>query len=303
VLEGLIDRKNDYALIISFDSVNSSAVIESYTPLSSLHSSTLSCAYLSACDRPGLSTTCNNIDSFGSTFDVFTSIKNSLNKTQKHLSHSANIFLSSKKKYKPVAKKVRPVIGELPKKFRIKRKIIGDPLDTIPTLNPNPHPSNQQINILSSDVIESTKITLETFYGQPKETSCTISSNHTTLVSLGAKTRKVVFGLTSFRQSTSQLFLILHGWSETFQSHLASTKKYVQLFKRRLQQASASLQTPPIDLNGFAFSRKTEKLSGLSIASNLSIKLLFSTLAFPLSQNILLNNLVAALAEECWISM
>jgi hypothetical protein len=138
VLEGLIDIENDYALIISFDSVNSSAVIESYTPLSSLDSSTLSCAYLSACDHPGLLITCNNINSFGSTFDVFTSNKNGLIKTQKHLDHSANIFLSSKKKYKPVAKKARLVIGELPKKFHIKHKIIGDPLDTIPTLNPNP---------------------------------------------------------------------------------------------------------------------------------------------------------------------
>jgi hypothetical protein len=138
VLEGLTDRENDHALIISFDSVNSSAVIESYTLLSSLDSSTLSCAYLSACDHPGLLTTCNNIDSFDSTFNIFTSIKNGLIKTQKHLDHSANIFLSSKKKYKPIAKKIHPVIGELPKKFRIKRKIIGDPLDTIPTLNPNP---------------------------------------------------------------------------------------------------------------------------------------------------------------------
>jgi hypothetical protein len=64
-----------------------------------------------------------------------------------------------------------------------------------------------------------------------------------------------------------------------------------------------SLQTPPIDLDGFAFSRKTEKLSDLSIASNPSIELLFSILAFPLSQNILPNDLVAALVEECWISM
>jgi hypothetical protein len=139
VLEGLTDKENDYALIISFDSVNSSAVIESYTLISSLDSSTLSCAYLSACDYPGLSTTCNNINSFDST-EIFTSIKNGLIKTQKLLDHSANIFLSSKKKYKPIAKKVRPVIGELPKKFHIERKIIGNPLDDLPVLNPNPPP-------------------------------------------------------------------------------------------------------------------------------------------------------------------
>jgi hypothetical protein len=40
-----------------------------------------------------------------------------------------NLFLSAKKKYKPIAKKVCPVIGELPEKFWIERKIISNPLD------------------------------------------------------------------------------------------------------------------------------------------------------------------------------
>jgi hypothetical protein len=34
----------------------------------------------------------------------------------------------AKKKYKPVALKVRPILGELPDKFRIIRDIVGDPL-------------------------------------------------------------------------------------------------------------------------------------------------------------------------------
>jgi hypothetical protein len=51
-----------------------------------------------------------------------------------------DLFLSAKKKYKPVAKKVHPVIGELPKRFCIEHKIIGNPLDDLPTLNPNPPP-------------------------------------------------------------------------------------------------------------------------------------------------------------------
>ena len=42
------------------------------------------------------------------------------------------------KKYKPVALKVKPVKGVLPEKFRIERKIIGDPLKDMPELNPNP---------------------------------------------------------------------------------------------------------------------------------------------------------------------
>jgi hypothetical protein len=43
-----------------------------------------------------------------------------------------------KKKYKPVALKVRPVVGELPEKYRIIRNIVGDPLAELPILDPNP---------------------------------------------------------------------------------------------------------------------------------------------------------------------
>jgi len=50
------------------------------------------------------------------------------------------IYLTTTKKYKPVALKVKPVIGELPDKFRIIRNIIGDPLEHLPTLNPKPPP-------------------------------------------------------------------------------------------------------------------------------------------------------------------
>jgi hypothetical protein len=46
----------------------------------------------------------------------------------------------TKKKYKPVAQKVKSVIAELPDRFRIVRHIIGDPLEHMPTLNPNPPP-------------------------------------------------------------------------------------------------------------------------------------------------------------------
>ena len=48
--------------------------------------------------------------------------------------------LAVKKKYKPVALKVKPVIGELPDKFRIIRQIIGDPLQNLPVLPTNPPP-------------------------------------------------------------------------------------------------------------------------------------------------------------------
>ena len=42
------------------------------------------------------------------------------------------------KKYKPVALKVKPVYTELPEQYRIKREIKGDPLEGMPSLNPNP---------------------------------------------------------------------------------------------------------------------------------------------------------------------
>ena len=42
------------------------------------------------------------------------------------------------RKYKPVAKKVRPLLADLPDKYRITRNIVGDPLAEMPTLNANP---------------------------------------------------------------------------------------------------------------------------------------------------------------------
>ena len=48
--------------------------------------------------------------------------------------------LDGKKKYKPVARKIKSVIAELPDKFRIVPNIIGDPLETLPTLPTQPPP-------------------------------------------------------------------------------------------------------------------------------------------------------------------
>jgi Integrase zinc binding domain/RNase H-like domain found in reverse transcriptase len=50
------------------------------------------------------------------------------------------MLISAKKKYKPVARKVKPVLEDLPAKFRIIRNIIGDPLASLPVLNPHPPP-------------------------------------------------------------------------------------------------------------------------------------------------------------------
>ena len=48
--------------------------------------------------------------------------------------------VQTKKKYKPVAQKVRSVVAGTPENFYIKRQIIGDPLADMPELNPNPPP-------------------------------------------------------------------------------------------------------------------------------------------------------------------
>ncbi|KAG5348713.1 hypothetical protein C0989_008801 [Termitomyces sp. Mn162] len=45
-----------------------------------------------------------------------------------------------KKKYKPVTMKTKPVTSHISEDFQIKHQIIGNPLATIPLLNPNPLP-------------------------------------------------------------------------------------------------------------------------------------------------------------------
>jgi hypothetical protein len=127
-----VERENDYVLIISLDSVNFSVFVEAYTPIQSQYSSTLSCIYLSACDLPDteLSTFCNTTSTHS----------DSTTSASKCLTPYTDLFLSTKKKYKPVTKKVRPVIGELPEKFCIQCKSIGNPLNDLPVLNPNPLP-------------------------------------------------------------------------------------------------------------------------------------------------------------------
>lgn len=52
----------------------------------------------------------------------------------------APLFATQKKKYKPVAKKTKPISTALPEKFHIVRNIIGDPLENMPALDPNPPP-------------------------------------------------------------------------------------------------------------------------------------------------------------------
>ena len=59
-----------------------------------------------------------------------------LDSTNPQSEAQASTFAS--RKYKPVAKKVRAVLADLPDKYRITRNIDGDPLAEMPTLTTNP---------------------------------------------------------------------------------------------------------------------------------------------------------------------
>jgi hypothetical protein len=94
--------------------------------------STLLCVYLSICDLP---------DPKSSTFYNATHTPTDLlTLTSEQLAPYTDLFLSAQEKYKPVAKKVLPVIGELPETFRIEREIIDNPLDDLPVLYPHSLP-------------------------------------------------------------------------------------------------------------------------------------------------------------------
>lgn len=63
-----------------------------------------------------------------------------LRKWRKEESEPVANYVQSKKKYKPVGVKVRPVYADLDDQFRITRNITGDPLEGMPDLSPNPPP-------------------------------------------------------------------------------------------------------------------------------------------------------------------
>jgi hypothetical protein len=127
--------------IITFDSTNSSLIIECTADIpdfdSSPHSSSaiISTLYLSASDQFHVPKNASM---------VFTPMQTTLLKSFPSYVTSIDstypTFAATKKKYKPVAQKVQPVITELPNCFRIIRNIVGDPLAEMPKLNPHPPP-------------------------------------------------------------------------------------------------------------------------------------------------------------------
>jgi hypothetical protein len=86
------------------------------------------------------------------------------------LSEPITTYIAAKKKYKPVHLKVKPVIGELPDKFRIIRNIISNPSKTYRFYLWTLRNSNQQAIIQKSAKTNSTPSTTA-FFGHLKDTS------------------------------------------------------------------------------------------------------------------------------------
>ena len=163
----MIADQGDVAVIIEEDPTKPGQfVISAYMDFdsSSPSSQDISYSYLSACD---LSVTENNLatsayiscdsDSYSVRLPSVTSVTSLATDTvpTHSASHSPLTLLVpvpdidtrgpevdtfAARKYKPVARKIRPVLADLPDKFRIVRNIIGDPLADMPTLSPNPPP-------------------------------------------------------------------------------------------------------------------------------------------------------------------
>ena len=124
-------------MIIDYDPETNKAQIESYTNVIS-SDTPLSSVYLSACDYSEVMT--QNMYT-SSDFPSDTPSDSSVPPRRRPPPETfQSIFAAQKKKYKPVAKKARPIPTTLPQKYHIVRNIVGDPLENMPPLNPNPPP-------------------------------------------------------------------------------------------------------------------------------------------------------------------
>ena len=142
--EELIEDQREVVIILDLDPVTDSYAISSYATIiltdSVSPSAIVSRLYLSQCTNIPMLT---HLSSTNSPVFIPANISNlaaprSTFKEQPMIIMHKGVV--TKKKYKPVAKKVRPVIASVPNKFRIERNIIGDPLAGLPILSHNPPP-------------------------------------------------------------------------------------------------------------------------------------------------------------------
>jgi hypothetical protein len=133
-----------------------------------------------------------------------------------------------KKKYKPVALKVHPVITNLPDRFRIIRNIIGDPLGNMPLLNPHPPPFTSSPHYNTKRKVIINKNHPGNFLW-PEECDLMhdfIQKHKTTFAwnQMNAEASEV----TSSLLSNSLSSLTHHGYNATFRFPLGSLKRFAK---------------------------------------------------------------------------
>ena len=186
-LEDLIGDQGDVALVVEYDNKfpDSSAKI-AFSEISPLPSLTdISLCYFDACDTNQCTNTRKHKDC---------DHEHSVRSTCMISSNDAPLAtFAAKKKYKPVARKVRPILDTLPSNFRIEHNIIGDPLTNLPNLSPHPPPSPCTVATLKSDVQKWTTYTPPISYGLPNTNYSIILSPFRTKASLGTIPSTVIF--------------------------------------------------------------------------------------------------------------
>ena len=133
-LEDLIHDQGDVALVVEYENKfpNYSTII-AFSEISSSPSPTdISLCYFEACDTNQCTNTRMSKDR---------NWEHCVLSTCTISSNDAPLAtFAAKKKYKPVTRKIRPILDTLPSCFCIERNIIGDPLTDLPTLSPHPPP-------------------------------------------------------------------------------------------------------------------------------------------------------------------
>ena len=154
-VEDLIDKQGDVAFIVDYCNDTHDAQFSAYAPLADTSENLLRLSYLYACDKTRFP------DKFRYRLDEKQKIPQYIPRSTRHSEASTiptlfantisdralsipkteepvEVYVKTKKKYKPVAQKIRAMPADLPPEFRIVRNRLDDPLIDIPRLSPNP---------------------------------------------------------------------------------------------------------------------------------------------------------------------
>ena len=123
LIEDLAYSQGDMAYVITLEPDGTSPEFSASRPIDSNSLFDIQDAYMSAF-------------SMSYSLEDDSSLDNLFSSKLSKSTRKAEIFAG--KKYKPVALKTRPILSDLPSKFRILRNIQGDPLEAMPKLEPVP---------------------------------------------------------------------------------------------------------------------------------------------------------------------